>query len=71
MPNFVQVGDLWLNTQQIRGVRFETRDDGTLKCKVEFDPQHSLVLEGDEAKALRGFLEYYMTTHPTKTYMPA
>ncbi len=48
MITFVQVGKCWLNTAQVRAVWIEDRPDGTLVCKVEFDPQHTHTFEGDE-----------------------
>ncbi len=62
MITFVQVGKCWLNTAQIRAVWVDEGADGALTCKVEFDSQHVLTYHGDDAKALRGYLQYHMTT---------
>ena len=62
MITFVQVGNCWLNTAQIRAVWVDEKAEGGLTCKVEFDREHFLSFRGDEAKALHGYLQYHMTT---------
>lgn len=62
MIAYVQVGNYWLNTAQIRAVWIEEKADGTPTCKVEFDREHVLTFEGDDVKVLRGYLHYHMTT---------
>lgn len=71
MTTYVQAGNYWLNTAQIRAVRVDEQPDGDLVCVVEFDPHHVLEFEGDDAKAIRGYLQYHMTTHPGPTTTPA
>ena len=62
MITYVQVGNCWLNTTQIRAVWIEDGPGGTPTCKVEFDREHVLTFEGDDAVTLRGYLRYHMTT---------
>jgi hypothetical protein len=70
MMTYVQVGNYWLNTAQIRAVRIEPGDNDDLVCRIEFDREHVLTFKGDDAKAIRGYLAYHMTTPPGPTGMP-
>jgi len=64
MVTYVQVGKVWLNITQVRVIRVVPTDDGEVLCQVEFGPDHILEFRGDDAKAIRGYLQYHMTTHP-------
>ncbi len=70
MIPYVQVGDVWVNTAQVRCVRLVTMADGSQRCRVEFDREHVLDFEDDDAKAIHGYLQYHMTTYPGPTTMP-
>ena len=62
MITFVQVGNYWINTAQIRAVWVDERAEGGMTCKVEFDREHFLTVSGDDARALHGYLQYHMMT---------
>ncbi len=70
MITYVQVGNCWLNIQQIRAVWVEDQDNLNSVCRVEFDKEHVLEFKGDDAVAIRGYLKYHMTSGPKMTTTP-